>query len=83
MHLRLLFIVAQKPLMCQGLPIVKTARSRSVRHTTHGRSPVDESSAKIRAFYLTTDNIHKRQTPMLPAGFEPTIATRERSAHIV
>jgi len=83
MHLYLLFLVAQKRLMCQGLPIIQTARSYSVRHTIRGRSPVDESSARLRDFYLTTDNIHKRQTPMLTAGFEPTIPAKERSDHIV
>jgi hypothetical protein len=31
-----------------------------------------------RDLYLTTRNTHKRQTSMLPAGFEPTIQTSER-----
>jgi hypothetical protein len=31
-----------------------------------------------RDLYLTTHNIHNRQTFMPPVGFEPTIATSER-----
>jgi hypothetical protein len=32
-----------------------------------------------RDLYLTTHNTHKRQTATLPAGFEPTIPTSERT----
>jgi hypothetical protein len=42
---------------------------------TLGRTPLDEGSARRRDLYLTTHNIHKRQTYMLLEGFEPTIAT--------
>jgi hypothetical protein len=66
--------------MCQGLLVIETARSDSVRHTTLGRYPLDESSARLRDFYLTTDNIQKRHTFMPLEGFEPTIPARERPA---
>ena len=48
------------------------------RHTTLGRTPLDEWLARRRDLYLTTHNTHNRQTPMPPAGFEPTISACER-----
>ena len=48
------------------------------RHTTVGRTPLDEWSARRRDLYLTTRNTHNRQTSMPPAGFEPTISASER-----
>jgi hypothetical protein len=47
-------------------------------HTTVVRTPLDEGSARRSDLYLTTDNTHKRQTPMHPAGFEPAVRTSER-----
>jgi hypothetical protein len=48
------------------------------RRTTAGRTPLDEWSARRRDLYLTTHNTHRRQTSMLPVGFEPTISADER-----
>ena len=48
------------------------------RHTTAGRTPLDEWSARRRDLYLTTHNTHNRQTSMPPVGFEPTISVGER-----
>ena len=48
------------------------------RRTTVGRTPMDEWSAHPRDLYLTTHNIHNRQTSMPPVGFEPTISAGER-----
>jgi hypothetical protein len=50
----------------------------TLRHTKLGRTPLDEWSARRRDLYLTTQNTHKRQTFMLPAGFEPTIPASEQ-----
>jgi hypothetical protein len=50
----------------------------TLRHTTLGRTPLDEGSARRRDLYLTNHNTHKRQTSMPPAGFEPTIPASER-----
>jgi hypothetical protein len=47
-------------------------------HTTLGRTPLDEWSARRRDLYLITQYIHKRKISMTPAGFEPTIPKRER-----
>ena len=48
-------------------------------HTTFGRAPLDERSSPRRDLYLTTHNIHKRQTSMYLAGFEPAIPASERT----
>jgi hypothetical protein len=48
------------------------------RHTTVGRTPLDEGPARRRDLYLTTHNSHKRQTSMPPVGFESTILVSER-----
>jgi len=50
----------------------------TLRHTTLGRTPLDEWSAPRTDLYLTTHNTHNRQTSMPPVGFEPTIPAGER-----
>jgi hypothetical protein len=49
-----------------------------LRHTTVGRTPLDEGPARRRDLYLTTHNTHKRQTSMSTVGFKPTILVSER-----
>jgi len=49
----------------------------TLRHTTLGRTPLDEWSARRRDLYLTAHNFHKRQTSMPPAKFEPRIPGSE------
>ena len=61
---------------CKGLLvhlITLTARTH-----THGRTPLDEGSARGRDLRVTTHNTHNRQTSTPPAGFEPTMPARER-----
>ena len=48
------------------------------RHTTVGRTTLDEWSARRGDLYLTTHNTHNRQISMPPVGFEPTISAGER-----
>ena len=48
------------------------------RRSTVGRTPLYEWSACRGDLYLTTHNIHNRQTSMPPVGFEPTISAGER-----
>ena len=48
------------------------------RHTTLGRTPLDEWSARRRDLSLTTHYNHKRQTSLPPAGFETAIPASER-----
>jgi hypothetical protein len=50
----------------------------TLRHTTVGRTPLEEWSARCRDLYLTTHNTHNRQICMTPAGLEPTIPASER-----
>ena len=50
----------------------------TLRHTTHGRTPLDERSARRRDLYLITHNTHKRHTCIPLARFEPTIPKSER-----
>jgi hypothetical protein len=51
--------------------------SRSLRHTTIGRTPLDERPARRRDLHLTIHNTH-RQTFMPPAGLKPTIPGSDR-----
>jgi len=48
------------------------------RHTTVGRIPLEEWSARRRDLYLTTHDTHNRQISMPPVGFEPKISAGER-----
>jgi len=47
-------------------------------HANTGRASLDEWSARRRDLYLTTQNTHKSQTSLPPAGFEPADAASER-----
>jgi hypothetical protein len=59
-------------------PHCSRLHDHTLRHTTLGRTPLDEGSARRRDLYLTTHNTQKRQTSKPPAGFEPTIPASER-----
>ena len=48
------------------------------RHTTVGRIPLDERSARRRDLHLATQNTLNRQTSIPPVGFEPIILAGER-----
>ena len=50
----------------------------TLRRTTLGRTPLDEWSFRRRDLYLATNNTHKRQTSMPPAGSVPTVPESER-----
>jgi hypothetical protein len=69
--------MAQQTLVGQGLLIIETLRSHSLRHAALSRTPLDEWSARRRDLYLTTHNTHKRQISMKSAGFQPTIPASE------
>ena len=60
-----------RPPLCGGFTI-------TLRHTTLGRTPLDERSARHKDLYRTTHNTHNGQTSMSPVGFEPTISAGER-----
>jgi hypothetical protein len=63
------------PFQCRGFVI---SFDHTERHTTVGRTPLDEGSARRTDLYLTTHNTHNKQTSMPPVGFEPTIPVSER-----
>ena len=50
----------------------------TLRHTTLGRTPLEEWSDRRGDLYLKTYITHNRQTSMPPAGFEPTIPASKR-----
>jgi hypothetical protein len=51
-------------------------------HTTLGRTPLDEWSARRKDLYRATYNTQKRQISMPPARFEPTIpASKQPKTH--
>jgi hypothetical protein len=52
------------------------------RHTTLGRTPLYEWSARRTNLHLTTHSTHKRQISMPPAGFEPGIPANERPSTV-
>jgi hypothetical protein len=61
-----------------GLLVSSTLHGHThLRHTTVGRTPLDEGPARRRDLYLTTHNNHKTQTSMPPVWFEPTILVSE------
>ena len=49
-----------------------------IRHTTVGRTPLDEWSASRRDLYLTTHNKRNRRTSRPSVGIEPIIPASER-----
>jgi len=66
--------LARQPPVDQGLLIHQVSRSHT---TTVGRTSLDVSSARRRDLYLTTHNIHNRETSMPSVGFEPTNSAGE------
>ena len=62
---------------CWGLEI-------TLRHTTLGRTPLDEWATHRTDLYLTTHNTENRQTFMTPVGFEAAIpASRRPQTHVL
>jgi hypothetical protein len=55
---------------CRGLTI-------TFRHTTLDRTPLDERSSRCQDFYIKS-HTHKRETKIIPAGFEPAIVVSEQ-----
>ena len=67
--------MAPKPPVGQGSLF---SRIITLRHTTLGRTSLDNRWGRRKDFYLTTLNTHKRKTSLPPAGFEPTIPASEQ-----
>jgi hypothetical protein len=65
--------IALRPLHFRGFAI-------TLRHTTLGRTLLDEGSARRENLHLT-HNTHSREASVPPVGFEPAIPTRERQPY--
>jgi hypothetical protein len=72
-----LFLVLRNSPSGPGPPLYR-GFTFTFRHTTLGRTPLDEWSAGRRNLYLTTHNTHKTQEIYAPTGFEPTIPASSR-----
>jgi hypothetical protein len=72
------FLMARQPYMGLGLLVSSRFHDHTDRHTTLGKTPLDEGPARRRDLYLTSHNTHKRQTSTPPVGLEPTILISER-----
>jgi hypothetical protein len=70
--------MAQLPLFGYLGRLILRRFTITLRHTTVGRTPLDDGPARRRDLYLTTHNTHNRQTSMPSVVFEPTILARER-----
>jgi hypothetical protein len=62
-------------LLTAGVEVFVFSLDHTQTHTTVGRTPLDEGSARRRDLA----NTHKRQTFMPPMGFEPTIPASARA----
>ena len=69
--------MAQQPPSGPGLPHYR-GFTITLGHTTLGRTPLYECSARDKGLHLTTHNTRKRQPSISPAGFEPSIPASER-----
>jgi len=65
-------LMVQQPLVGQDL-LHNRGFMFTLRHTTLGRTPLDEWSARCRDLYLTIHDTHNRQTSMPPVGFKTAI----------
>ena len=74
----IVLFLARQPPVGHGFLILEVSKS----HTTMHHSRYDSSGRVIspsqRPLPYNTQNTHKKQTSMLPVGFEPTISAGER-----
>jgi hypothetical protein len=76
------FVIVRQPLVGQSLLIVEASWSYSVTHTTLGRTPLDEWSARRRDFYLTTNNTQHETDIHAPGGFRTRILSKGATAEL-
>jgi len=69
--------MAQQPLVGQGLLIIEDLWSHSDPLQSVGLLWASDQPRR-RGLYLPTHNIHKKQTSIPSAGFEPTIPASQR-----
>ena len=73
------FPETQQPYSCLGRPIGEVSRSHAVRHTTLGRTLLDEGAAQRRNLCLHNTQ-HSQKTDMHPASGSRTHNPSKRSA---
>jgi hypothetical protein len=69
--------MARQPLRGHRPRHFTTLHDHTDKHTTLGRTPLDEGPARRRDLYLTTHNTQETDIHA-PVGFEPTILVSER-----
>ena len=74
---KFLYSMSQQPPSGPG-PANHQGFTITLTHTTLGRTPLNEWSARRRNLYLTKHNIHNREIFIFQAGFEPAILASER-----
>jgi hypothetical protein len=72
------FYLAQQPPLGQDLLIIEDLWSCSFRHSTVGRTPLHEWSARRRGLYLTTHNTHDRHP--CPSGIRTHNISKRQAA---
>ena len=72
------FFFMVRALVGQGLLVVNISRSQSARHTTVGRTPLEEWSARRRDLNLVTHTTVTQQKAIHSMGFEPAIPASQR-----
>jgi hypothetical protein len=68
-NIYIFFLWLDSPIWAWASSFLRGFTITHFRHTTVGRTPLDEGPARRRDFYLTSHNTHKRQTSMPPVGF--------------
>ena len=71
LSLWLIYPSGHRPLHCWGFVI-------TLRHTTLGRTPLQEGRVRRRDLCLKIHNTHRRQISMPPEGFEPAVPGSDR-----
>ena len=71
--------MAQQPLVSQGLLTIE-GFTITLRHTTLGRTPLDEGSARRRDLYVTTHNTYDKETYMLTGWFRTRNPSKRAAA---
>jgi hypothetical protein len=74
------FIFFFQPLVDQDLLIIEALRSHSVGHSTLGRTPLEERSARRRDLYLTTHKTQKDTDIHVPGGIRTRNPSKRAAA---
>jgi len=77
-----LFLLARKAPQWDMASSFTKFLDHTQRRATFGRTSLDEWSARRRDLYLTTRNIHNRQTSMPPGGFRTHSLCRREAAEL-